>query len=159
MKATARNLLISSLGLIWISSPTVLAVAAENPKNSAANMATISAVVQVLFSEECSNIETVVSCSTLTIASKVSISSSYPATLSCSGLPEVEVLSGGFTWSGEGPFEYFPSDVISETGEVIFNLRTRNPGVYEIKGSLTYRDSAGCEHTTKPVSAGWIQAE
>ncbi len=108
---------------------------------------------------ECSNSTAVVSCSKLTIAETVSTSSRYPATMSCSGLQDVKVLSGGFTWNGEGPYDYSPSRVKSKTGEVVFNLRTGNPGVYEIIGVLTYRDSARCEHKTKPVSAGRIRAK
>ena len=109
--------------------------------------------------EGCTNPAVALTCTKLTIADTVSTSTRYPAVMSCSNIKEVKILSGDFYWNGEGPFNYKYSRLNSKTGEVGFNLRTGNPGSYEIKGEISYRDAIGCEHKTKRVSAGRIRAK
>ena len=95
----------------------------------------------------------------LEIPALVSTIASYKAIMHCSGLEKVEVLSGYFFWSMEGPFEYRPAKVDLQTGQIVFYLRTRNPGTYSIQGFVSYKDKAtGKTGKSKTISAGDVTA-
>lgn len=96
----------------------------------------------------------------LTIPETVSTESPYPAVMHCVGLEEVDILQGHFFWNGEGPYAFEPTGVDPLSGEVVFTLRTRNPGTYRITGYLSYQDKATAKvRKTKPVSAGLVIAK
>lgn len=95
----------------------------------------------------------------LEIASPVSTTSAYKATMYCRGLDTVDILMGYFFWDNEGPFEYGIAKIELQKGEIIFNLRTRNPGTYRINGYVSYRDkSTGKSRRSNTVSAGSVTA-
>jgi hypothetical protein len=78
----------------------------------------------------------------------------------CSGLEKVEILKGYFFWGSEGPFASNPAKIDLQAGQIAFNLRTRNPGTYLIRGYVSYKDKAtGKTGNSNHVSAGAITAQ
>ena len=95
----------------------------------------------------------------LEIPPSVSTTASYTATMHRIGLENVEVMMGYFYWDKEGPSEYTPTGVDLETEHITFNLRTRNPGTYVVRGYVSYKDKATGEiGMSNTVSAGALSA-
>ena len=66
----------------------------------------------------------------------------YPATIKYAATGEgAQILRGCFTWSGEGPYCFEP--ISTATGEATWRLRTNNPNVYKLAGSVEYRSAGG----------------
>lgn len=95
----------------------------------------------------------------LEIPALVSTTASYKAIMHCIELEKVNALTGYFFWNNEGPFVYRPAKVDLQAGQIVFNLRTRNPGTYSIRGYVSYKDKAtGKTGKSNIASAGAVTA-
>lgn len=77
----------------------------------------------------------------LKVNSNLSAGVPYDVNIPLSLNGSIKDVEGCFSWSGEGPYCFAPLKMSSKNFYI--KLRTGNPGTYELKGFLKFKDENG----------------